>query len=665
MDHREQIRKLKELGGMPAVSEAGARLLELERIDGSYEAGLMQAIRSDDNLNRLLLKLVNWRREREGDACFEAIEDALGAIRDRVLRSAALGFSLINSNRSGLCEKFNYDEFWSLALARGIAAFFLSRELRSSDPEIAFVCALLYRVGSLALAGSYPYEYSLLVADRDVSTYSDLRDLERQRFGVDHVQLSQTLFEELDFPEEFLESFRGLCGDAEGEGRRRSDLAGLIEAAERIASLCLLDEESREEGWLDLVDMRYELELEQDALSSLGDTMIRHWWDWGEALQIPTQAVSPFSSLEPSGSSLESRAGELALAAAGPRPEPVRDSAAVLAARGRSLRILAVDDDPMSVKLIQKQLQSGGHEVVCATNGKDALSRALEFRPHAIVADWVMPEMDGLDLCRALRRIDAGRKIFFFLLTGREEEDHVVEAFEAGVDDFLTKPSSPKLLLARVRAAQRVIGLQEQVELDHRLLKQQLSKMNTLARQLREAAVTDALTELPNRRYAVKRLNEEWSTSERRGRALSVIMIDIDHFKRINDDYGHDVGDAALCAVARLLDRTTRRGEIACRFGGEEFLVICSDGGLEEATQCGERIRWAVEREVFETEGRELPLTVSVGVAHRTEAVRSIEVLLKHADEAVYRAKAQGRNRLCSWSRVDSGSESSAPAEKG
>jgi diguanylate cyclase (GGDEF)-like protein len=310
----------------------------------------------------------------------------------------------------------------------------------------------------------------------------------------------------------------------------------------------------------------------------------------------------------------------------------------------RGLRILAVDDDPMSLKLLERHLVRAGHHVQCASDGNEALQIALETNPQVVVADWMMPSLDGIELCKALRRIESGRDMFFLLLTGRGEEDRIVEAFDAGVDDYVVKPFIPKLLIARIKGGQRVIELKEKVERDRQTMMKQVAELGLLTRKLRTAAMTDMLTELPNRRYAMRRIEQEWEASVRQNKPLSVIMIDIDHFKQVNDLHGHDVGDVVLKETANTLRNTTRQGEDTARLGGEEFIVVCTNTNLDQATACAERIRSAVESHTIACGSFKKNVTVSLGVAQRGPGITSVSALIKAADEAVYLAKGAGRN---------------------
>jgi diguanylate cyclase (GGDEF)-like protein len=275
------------------------------------------------------------------------------------------------------------------------------------------------------------------------------------------------------------------------------------------------------------------------------------------------------------------------------------------------------------------------------------MAAALETNPQLVITDWMMPEMDGLQFCKALRRFTSGRSMYVLLLTGRGEEDRIVEAFDAGVDDYIVKPFKPKLLLARIRAGIRVVELQHQVELDKKLQREQLAKLAVLNRKLRAAALTDPLTELPNRRYAMKRLETEWASWGRTGQPLSVLMIDIDHFKLVNDTHGHDIGDLVLREASRAMGRTLRRSDTCARIGGEEFLVISPNTDREGARALAERIRHEVASTTMQSGAYEGSVTVSVGVStlRADSDMAGVEGLLKLVDDAIYRAKKSGRNR--------------------
>ncbi len=311
------------------------------------------------------------------------------------------------------------------------------------------------------------------------------------------------------------------------------------------------------------------------------------------------------------------------------------------------MKILAVDGDPAVRDLLLESLRQAGHEAQSAASGKEGLRVALKFGPDIVLASADAPELPGLDLCKTLRRFDAGQKVFFIIMTEDGNEDHIVEAAEAGVDDYFIKPVNSRLLMARVKSAHRVIQLQLNLEAEKDTVRKQLAELGVLTRRRRAASLTDPLTELPNRRYLMKRLEQDWASAERSGGDLSVIMLDIDRFKLVNDNHGHDAGDDVLREVSGILRQTTRRGEEPARLGGEEFLIILRECNQKNAVEVAERVRKACEQHVISAGGLNRAVTLSLGVATRTPGMENIDQLVKAADEAVYRAKESGRNRVC------------------
>jgi diguanylate cyclase (GGDEF)-like protein len=566
----------------------------------------------------------------------------------RSVRNVALGLSLISANRSGGCAMFEYERYWSMSLARGVAAQAISRMRGVGSPPEAYVLGLLCEIGTLALASVHPREYAQLLGAHPGASVASISRFEREVFEIDHCEVGTYMLEDWGIPQAQAEAL--LAYETYGqlgteEDKRANELAGVLWAAQGVAELLFADENSESDVWsahaARLQSVREYLGVGEQAFAELCEQISREWQEWNGILKLPKRSPLRYEQLS-------LRLGSALPGSEGAAPAPVAAPAPAQAGPPGALRILAVDDDPMSLKLLERTLRKAGHQVATARDGREALQIAIETNPQVVLADWMMPELNGLELCRALRRIETGQDMYFLLLTGRDDEDRVVEAFDAGVDDYVAKPFNARMLMARLKGGQRVIELKAKVEADRQTMGQQLADLGTLTRKLRTASLTDALTELPNRRYIMKRLEQEWEAAVRTGRPLSLIMIDIDDFKKVNDLHGHDVGDVVLKETANVLRGSTRQGEEVARLGGEEFLVVCPNASAAQARVCAERIRLAIERNVILAGGFNRNVTVSLGVAERKPEMAKHDALLKAADEAVYSAKNKGRNQVCS-----------------
>jgi two-component system, cell cycle response regulator len=258
-----------------------------------------------------------------------------------------------------------------------------------------------------------------------------------------------------------------------------------------------------------------------------------------------------------------------------------------------------------------------------------------------------MPGMDGITLCKSLRETMLGRSMYIVVLTSFEDVGRLVEAFDAGADDYLRKPISARVLLARLRAGQRVLQLHDELDRDREEMRRVAADLAIANRRFQEAALTDALTGFPNRRYALDRVEQEWAAAKRTGRSFACLLIDVDHFKQVNDTYGHDIGDKVLRHTADMLKQSARVHDALARLGGEEFLVVCPDTDAKGAYICAERLREAVASALYVDGSLSLSVTVSIGVAVWSKDMPTSEALIKSADQAVYFAKEAGRNRTC------------------
>jgi two-component system cell cycle response regulator len=299
-----------------------------------------------------------------------------------------------------------------------------------------------------------------------------------------------------------------------------------------------------------------------------------------------------------------------------------------------AIKVLAAEDNPVYLRLLRGMLEKWGYEVVVARDGNEAW-KALEGpeAPQLAILDWMMPGMDGVEICRRLRASGREPYVYILLLTARTESEDLVEGIEAGADDYLIKPAKPYELKARLRAGLRILELQEQLV--------------QAREQLREQATHDALTGLLSRASVFEALQTELVRASRERRPISVLMVDLDRFKQINDTHGHQSGDSVLREAAQRMKSCARRYDSLGRYGGEEFLVVLPGCDAAAAFAQAERLRESLASAPFATNAGALHVTCSIGVSCRAEpSPGDTEALIREADEALYTAKHGGRNQV-------------------
>jgi two-component system cell cycle response regulator len=298
------------------------------------------------------------------------------------------------------------------------------------------------------------------------------------------------------------------------------------------------------------------------------------------------------------------------------------------------MKILVADDDAVSRCLMERVLQRVGYDVVLAEDGREALKSLTNADgPRLALLDWMMPGLDGPSVCLEVRGHRGRPYTYIILLTSKGAKEDLIAGLEAGADDYLTKPCNPEELKARLRTGERVLRLEDTLLVAHE--------------EMRFKATHDALTSLWNRGAILAHLNEEIDRGRREQSSCSLLLCDVDHFKRINDVHGHLMGDAVLRDVAIQLSSATRREDAVGRYGGEEFLVVLNNCGSETLAHRAEELRRAVGSHALTANVRGLSVTLSIGamtIGHSTS--QTAEDYLSQVDAALYRAKMEGRNRV-------------------
>jgi diguanylate cyclase (GGDEF)-like protein len=619
--------ELKASGNLPSPKGGALKVIELCQRDNVTLPEIIQVLQVDPAMVGRILKLANSAAFGRPRPAMALTPDVLMSIGIQSVRQLVLAFSLVAENRQGHCPGFDYELFWSRSAATGVATQLLGATTRAAPPAEMFTVGLLANIGRMALAALHAESYGELMAQAGGQFSPALTALEQKAFGHTHLNVAAAMMRDWGLPKLFTDAvlFHEAPQLAEpGPESRSGRLASCLHLGARLADLCFVPPAERAAGFVKLLAPAQELGIDEVNLVALGDQMLREWKDWSAMLELGVREVAAFSALEVSTEN-QDPSGREGL---------------------RHLNILVVDDDPTVCLLLRKLLTGAGHTVHVARDGHEGLALALRHQPQLVITDLMMERHDGLQLIRSLRQTEFGRSIYIMVLTILDDDDKLAEAFDCGADDYLTKPVETKPLLARLKAGMRMIREQQTLRQEREELRRLLLELSIANQRAQEDALTDVLTGLYNRRHALERLAQEWAEAERGHRPLSVLALDIDHFKSVNDNHGHDAGDAALRQFADILRNFSRTPDVPCRFGGEEFLLIAPDTPLDGALQLAERIRVAVQHKTLVANGVTLHLTVSIGVAEKTARHASVDELIKVADQALYQAKQLGRNRV-------------------
>ncbi|PID78852.1 hypothetical protein CSB20_13055 [bacterium DOLZORAL124_64_63] len=650
------LQELKTSGRLPSPTGVALTILELTRDPNTSTEDMSSVLGGDPALTGQILKYANAAQggARGG---ITSINDALVRLGMSMVRQLSLGFSVLRNSRTGACVVFDYEGYWTHSLAMAASCQVFSKHLGTISAEEGFTCGLLGRIGHLALASVYPEHYQQILEEWDEGSQADLLELENRELGITHKQVSAALFEDWGLPEPYrlaveMKTRRewGALPTGNSTRDRGYQLSHLLKISHLAADICMETGPQRHPLVLEFLTIGQKLGFDEESWSRIYDEIIADWEHLGKLLNIVTGNVPDMETLihrarafkgvikdKPTRPTLRRMA----------KPAPPVPSRPNKAAPATGLNILVATDSPVDMHILEKKLTASGHSPSFTQNGCQALEKALREDPQVILTDWQMPEIDGLELTRSLRRSTQTAGTYVIIMTAQDGSTELVEAFDAGIDDYVTKPINYAVLQARLKAAERLVRLQEQAAQDRDELRKTMTEMGILNRKLHTMALEDQLTKIPNRRSGLGHLDKIWSRTSPDQEPLLVMLLDIDHFKRVNDTYGHDIGDIVLRSTAATMQNSIRESDVVCRFGGEEFLVICPGADLEVAKSLANRLRRSVERNTINAPGFQGHVTISIGVAVRGRGHTSSQELIKDADEALYAAKEAGRNLVC------------------
>lgn len=617
-----RFEELKTTGKLPSPFGVALEIMRLTQRKDASAQEIAQLVQIDPALTGRIIQFANSAHIGARRPVV-AVLDAISLLGTNTVRQFALSLSVIQGNLRGACGSFDYRAFWADSLARALSIQAIATRDRIFAPEEAFTCALLSEIGQLALASVYPDEYAQCLSECNAEDDDALIACEQARFSIDHRQITLGLLQEWGFPSVMLEALALKYSDATplaSESTRAERFAAQLRLATLLGRCCDADTDVRSALLPQIVAMAQTLGLDEPDLEELWDQVAQQWRISSRFLSIP---VGDLPLIKPA---------EADQAAVDPKPAGVK--------------IILLNTGFKKVSELENLLTADGHQVLMADDTDKAIQLAVTEKPQLILAVSDKCPISGIQFCKALRASELGRQIYLIVMTSAPDDELLVKAFDAGADDFIVTPVHDRVLIARVRGGQRIIQLQEEMARERHEISRYARELAIAKRKMEVMAMTDSLTKVPNRRYAFARLDEEWSVWRRTGRPLTIMLLDLDYFKKINDFFGHQAGDQVLIHTAKVIRSMLRSTDVVCRLGGEEFIVIAPNTDTAVAKTLSERLRSDVEKHQIETLKLPSPVTISIGVAVSTNQTVNENDLLHRADQALYRAKHAGRNTV-------------------
>ncbi|WP_417071268.1 HDOD domain-containing protein [Niveibacterium terrae] len=625
--------QFKATGDLPSPRGVALAVMNATRAEEVSIGELANIIRTDPAFAGRLIKAANGMGTGTHRPV-ASIDRALMVLGLPAVRNLALGFSLLADHRKGGCAAFDYERYWSSSLIHAVAMQMLALRSHVAPPDECYCLGLLCRIGDLTLATLHPGEYAEVLRRAEAGDDLARAESERQRFSMSHAEISAAMLSGWGVPDIFAEAVLGyeaLPARLAEHASRQAILTRSLGLAHQIARVCLLDAARQDAAIQVLIDCAIPLGFEAGEILELCDRIVEGWREWGALVSVATWPVPRFS--------------EWTFNPAAPpefeAPLPVAGESERVPSEEKPCQVLILGTDPAERQCVGQVLCTAGYEIAEASGAEQGAQLAVLSQPQLIIVSCTLPDKSGLAFVRRLRQTRIGRSIYVLGLTDHEGEEEIAEAFEAGVDDFMTRPVNSRVLLARLKASQRVLGLQREIEHGRDEIRHFAAEL-MMTRLPLSAAQTDSLTGFANRSGFDDLLELEWAEAVRSSRVLSCIVIELDQIARIRDETGPQGVDQALREAAAVLRAALRSRDQIAR-SDSEFAVLCPGTSLEDAHRVAERIRFLLGKITVGT----LKLSASLGLAAHDGELGCARELFERAREMLSLAKANGHNRVC------------------
>lgn len=598
------------------VALAIMKAWEDENTSIQYIAKLVQM---DPSLSGNILKLAN--SAVSGRRPVASVPEAIVRVGMKTVGQLAVAFSLIGNDTLTHCPAFDHQKYWTRCLLLAVLSRSLAKATQIAPPDDIFACGLLARIGILGLASVYPEAYSDILS----KPLLDQIELEKEILGISRNELSEAMMIDFCVPAALAVPTR-YHEDPFHSGfelnSRPYKIATLLHLAYCLSEAAISDDGMINTDTNVIVKICQELNLEEGVIDTIFNDSIDEWREWSETFQLKIDDIQDFESLKFDGPTQR-------------LSNDISDVSDV-----SILKTVIVADDTLYDSLKSVLTQLNLTPIFCE---KSSTAIQLAIKNQANVFFTSQHNQQFVELLRGSKQCDAS---YLFFVLEKPNSELETQGYAAGADDVITQNILVSHLKARLQPAIRMLRRYDRWHNDQTELRRIARELSLSHRQQQLLALTDQLTELPNRRAAMDALDKAWNLSIRKQTPFSLLFLDIDHFKTINDSFGHDIGDEVLKAVAKILKQSTRIEDTVARVGGEEFFLISPNLPIREALIAAERLRLKIEMTNFILGETNLNLTISIGIAIIEKTMQSREDLMISADQALYAAKNNGRNSI-------------------
>ncbi|TVQ71844.1 MAG: GGDEF domain-containing protein [Oceanospirillales bacterium] len=602
---------------LPMPSGVALAIMQASEDENTTLQQIAKLVQMDPSLSGNILKLAN--SAVTGRRPVASVPEAIVRVGMQTVAQLAVAFSLIGNDTIANCPAFDHQKYWTRCLLMAVLSRSLAKTTQIAPPDDIFACGLLGRIGILGLATVYPEAYSDILSKPELE-----RTLfEKELFGICHNELSRAMMIDFCVPEALANPTRYHEEPKQSDFELKSrpyKISLVLHLAYRLSEAAVSVNGKISTDNAIIQNICTELKIEEKAIDLIFNNSRDEWIEWSEIFQLKSESIQNYQDLQ-----FENNNHTI-------------DDKKNTEKKSDILKSVIIMDESLHTPLKNVLQQLEINHIFC-----EKISSAVQLAINGEVNTFFISQDNKklMELLRGAKECDVNYVIF---VLDKQDSELEAQAYLAGADDVITIDILPNHLEVRLLPALRMIKRYENWRNDQTELRRIARELSLSHRQQQLLALTDQLTELPNRRAAMDVLERAWKLTHRKKTACSLLIIDIDHFKTINDSFGHDIGDEVLKGFSKILKKSTRGEDTVARIGGEEFLLICPDMPIRDALITAERLRKTIENSKITTGDHVINLTTSIGISRTEKAMMSKEDLIISADKALYAAKKNGRN---------------------